>query len=171
MEVSLPQTMLQKLLDLLKLESFRSFKEFAIQSIIQDQKDAVICTHIDYHNQHESAALIGLFHVTSSVLTSVESYPNYRKPTQRGVQGYLSSLQRRVEWGLLFIFPLGPTLYIPSGAYFLYSHWGLLFIFLVGPTFYIPSGAYFLYSHWGLLFIFLVGPTFYIPIGAYFLYS
>ena len=44
--------------------------------------------NIDYHNQHESAALIGLFHATSSVLPSVESYPNYRKPTQRGVQGY-----------------------------------------------------------------------------------
>ena len=52
--------------------------------------------NIDYHNQHESTALIGLFHTTSSVLPSVESYQNYRKPTQRGVQGYLSSLQRRV---------------------------------------------------------------------------
>ena len=48
-------------------------------------------------NQHESAALIGLFHATSSVLLSVESYRNYRKPRQRGVQGYLSSLQRRVN--------------------------------------------------------------------------
>ena len=47
-------------------------------------------------NQHKSTALIGLFHVTSSVLLSLESYQNYRKPTQRGVQGYLSSLQRRV---------------------------------------------------------------------------
>ena len=47
-------------------------------------------------NQHKSAALIGLFHTTSSVLLSVESYQNYRNPTQRGVQGYLSSLQRRV---------------------------------------------------------------------------
>ena len=47
-------------------------------------------------NQHESAALIGLFHTTSSVLLSVESYRNYRKPMQRGVHGYLSSLQRRV---------------------------------------------------------------------------
>ena len=43
MEVSLPQTMLQKLLDLLKLESLRPHQEIAIQSIIQDQKDAVIC--------------------------------------------------------------------------------------------------------------------------------
>ena len=42
MEVSLPQTMLQKLLDLLKLESFRKYQEIANQSIIQDQKDAVI---------------------------------------------------------------------------------------------------------------------------------
>ena len=48
-------------------------------------------------NQHKSAALIGLFHMTSSMLLSVESYRNYRKPTQRGVQGYLSSLQRRVS--------------------------------------------------------------------------
>ena len=39
-----------KLLDLLKLESFRPHQEIAIQSIIQDQKDAMICTHIDYHN-------------------------------------------------------------------------------------------------------------------------
>ena len=61
MEVSLSQTMLQKLLDLLKLESFRPHQEIAIQSITQDQKDSVICTHIGYHNQHESAALIGLF--------------------------------------------------------------------------------------------------------------
>ena len=85
-----------KMLNLLKLASFRPHQEIAIQSIIQDQKDAVICTHMDYHNQHESAALIGLFHATSSVLTSVESYRNYQKPTQREVQGYLSSLQRRV---------------------------------------------------------------------------
>ena len=97
MDVSLLQQMLQKLLDLLKLESFRPHQEIAIQSIIQDQKDALICTHINYHNQHESAAMIGLFHATSSVLTSVESYRNYWKPTQRGVQGYLSSLQRRVN--------------------------------------------------------------------------
>ena len=34
-------------------------------------------------NQHESAALIGLFQVTSSVLLSVESYRNYRRPTER----------------------------------------------------------------------------------------
>ena len=79
-----------------KIELFRPHQEIAIQSIIQDQKDAVICTHIDYHNQHESAALIGLFHATASVLTSVESYRNYRKSTQRGIQGYLSSLQWRV---------------------------------------------------------------------------
>ena len=64
--------------------------------------------NIDYHNQHESAALIGLFHATSSVLPSVESYQNYQKPTQRGVQGYLSSLQRRVSFDILFMF-LGQT--------------------------------------------------------------
>ena len=92
--------MLQKLLYLLKLESFRPHQEIAIQSIIKDQKVAVICTHIDHHNQHESAALIGLFHATSWVLTSVESYRNYQKPTQRGVQGYLSSLQRRVLFSM-----------------------------------------------------------------------
>ena len=41
MKVSLPQTLLQKQLDLLELESFRKFQEIAIQStsIIQDQKD------------------------------------------------------------------------------------------------------------------------------------
>ena len=43
MEVSLPQTLLQKLLDLLKLESYRPHQEIAIQNIIQEQKDAVIC--------------------------------------------------------------------------------------------------------------------------------
>ena len=37
---------------------------------------------LDYHNQHESAALIGLFHVAFSVLPPVESYRNYRKPMQ-----------------------------------------------------------------------------------------
>ena len=49
-------------------------------------------------NQHKSVALICLCHTTSSVLLSVESYRNYRKPTQRGVQGFLSSLQRRVAF-------------------------------------------------------------------------
>ena len=73
--------MLQNLLDLLKLESFCPYQEIAIQSIIKDQKDAVI------FDQHDSATLIGLFHATASVLTSVESYRNYQKPTQRGVQG------------------------------------------------------------------------------------
>ena len=47
-------------------------------------------------NQHKRAALIGLFQATYSVLLSVESYRNCRKPTQRGILGYLSSLQRRV---------------------------------------------------------------------------
>ena len=55
---------------------------------------------LDYHNQHESAALIGQFHDAFSVLPPVESYRNYRKPTQRGVQGYLSSLQQRVSLGM-----------------------------------------------------------------------
>ena len=50
----------------------------------------------DYHNQHESAVLIGLFHAASLVLPPVESYRNFRKPSHRGVQGYLSSLQQRV---------------------------------------------------------------------------
>ena len=118
MEVSLPQTMLQKLLDLLKLESFRPHQEIAIQNIIQDQKDAVICTHVDYHNQHESAALIGLFLATSSVLTSVESYRNYQKPTQREVQGYLSSLQRRVLLTLQAISLLKLTVNLSFVGYF-----------------------------------------------------
>ena len=89
MEVSLPQTMLQKLLALLKLESFKFCLKIHIHVICN-----IRCqVNIDYHNQHERAALIGLFHATSSVLPFVESYPNC---TQRGVQGYLSSLQRRV---------------------------------------------------------------------------
>ena len=96
-EVSLPQTMLQKLLDLLKLESFRPHQEIAIQSIIHVIHHIRCQGNIDYHNQHERGALIGLFHATSSVLLSVESYRNYRKPTQRGVQGYLFSLQWRVR--------------------------------------------------------------------------
>ena len=92
MEVSLPQTMLQKLLDLLKLESLK----FCLKIQVHVIRHIRCQVNTDYHNQHESAELIGLYHATSSVLPSVESYPNYRKPTQRGVQGYLSSLQRRV---------------------------------------------------------------------------
>ena len=92
MEVSLPQTMLQKLLDLLKLESLK----FCLKIHVHVIRHIRCQVNIGYHNQHESAALIGLVHATSLVLTSVESYPNYWKPTQRGVQGYLSSLQRRV---------------------------------------------------------------------------
>ena len=70
MEVSLPQTMLQKLLDLLKLESLKFCLKIHVHVIHQ-----IRCqVNIDYHNQHESAALIGLFHVTSLVLPSVESY-------------------------------------------------------------------------------------------------
>ena len=83
MEVSLPQTMLQKLLDLSKLESF----EFCLKIHIHVIRHIRCQVNIDCHNQHESVALIGLFHATSSVLPSVESYPNYQKPTQRGVQG------------------------------------------------------------------------------------
>ena len=92
MEVSLPQTMLQKLLDLLKLESLK----FCLKIQVHVIRHIRCQVNTDYHNQYESAALIGLFHAASSVLPSVESYPNYRKPTQRGVQGYLSYLQRRV---------------------------------------------------------------------------
>ena len=91
MEVSLPQTMLQKLLDLLKLESLK----FCLKIHVHVTHQIRCKVNIDYHNQHESAALIGLFHGTFLVLPSVEGYPNYRK-TQRGVQGYLSSLQWRV---------------------------------------------------------------------------
>ena len=92
MEVFLPQTMLQKLLDLLKLESLK----FCLTIHVHVIRHICCQVNIDYRNQHESAALIGLFHTTSSVLPSVESYPNYQKLTQRRVQGYLSSLQRRV---------------------------------------------------------------------------
>ena len=57
--------------------------------------------------KHECAALIGLFHAASSVLPPLDSYRNYLEPTQRGVQGYLSSLQRRVlcVWFLPHIYP------------------------------------------------------------------
>ena len=93
MEVSLPQTILQKLLDLLNLESFHPHQEIAGSEGCRDLR-----THI----QHEGALLIGLFHATSSVLPSVKSYRNYWKPTQRGVKGYLSSLQWRVLVRLLW---------------------------------------------------------------------
>ena len=83
----LPQIMLQKLLDLLKLESLKFCLKIHVHVICYNRCQV----NMDYHNQQESAALIGLFHTTSSVLASVESYPNYRKPTQRGVQGYLLS--------------------------------------------------------------------------------
>ena len=93
MEVSLPQTMLQKLLKLLKLESIRPHSRDCNSKYHPGSEG---CRDLLTHIQHESAALIGLFHPTSSVLPSVESCRNYWKPTQRGVQGYLSSLQRRV---------------------------------------------------------------------------
>ena len=63
MEVSLPQTMLQKLLDLLKLESLKFCLKRHVHVICHIRCQA----NIDYHKQHESAALIGLFHMTSSV--------------------------------------------------------------------------------------------------------
>ena len=85
------EIMLQKLLDLLKLESLK----FCLKIHVHVIRHIRYQVNMDYHNQHESTALIGLFHMTSSVLPSVESYPNYRKLTQR--QGYLSSLQRRVH--------------------------------------------------------------------------
>ena len=100
MEVTLflPQTMLQKLLDLLKLESLK----FCLKIYIHVISHIRCQVNIHYHNQHESAALFCLFHTTSLVLPSVESYPNYRKPTQRGVHGYLTSLQRRVIRPIVF---------------------------------------------------------------------
>ena len=69
---------------------------------------------LDYHNQRESAAFIGLLHVVSSVLPPVESYQNYRKPTQRGVQGYLSSLQRRLVANITFTLNLPRSPYLTS---------------------------------------------------------
>ena len=97
-EVSLPQTMLQKLLDLLKFESLK----FCLKIHVHVIRHIRCQVNIDYHSQHESAALIGLFHATPLVLPSMESYPNYRKRRQRGVQGYLSSLQRRVPIHMQF---------------------------------------------------------------------
>ena len=47
---------------------------------------------LDYHNQHESASLIGLFHAASLVLPPVESY---RKPTQSTGVPLLSAAESR----------------------------------------------------------------------------
>ena len=71
----------QNLLDLLKLESLK----FCLKSHVHVILHIGCQVNIDYHNQHESAALIGLFHATSLVLPSVESYPNYRKHRSTGV--------------------------------------------------------------------------------------
>ena len=67
----------------------------------------VIChircqVNIDYHNQHECAALIGLFHAPSSVLPSVESYPNSETDAERstGVP-LLSAAASRKEWAMI----------------------------------------------------------------------
>ena len=76
-----------KLLDLLKLESLR----FCLRIHVHVIHHIRCQVNIDYHNQHESAALIGLFHATSSVLPSVESYPNY------GVQGYIFSAAESIK--------------------------------------------------------------------------
>ena len=73
MEVSLPQTILQKLLDLLNLESFRPQRD--CNSKYHPGSEG--CRDLRTHIQHESALLIGLFHATSSVLPSVKSYRNY----------------------------------------------------------------------------------------------
>ena len=54
-KVSLPQTML----DLLKLVSFRPHQEIAIQSIIQDQKDAMICVDWSISRDLLGAAICG----------------------------------------------------------------------------------------------------------------
>ena len=51
MEVSLPQTMLQKLLDLLKLESLK----FCLKIHVHVTLHISCKVNIDYHNQHESA--------------------------------------------------------------------------------------------------------------------
>ena len=56
MEVSLPQAMLQKLLDLLKLDSFK----FCLKIHVHVIRHIHCQVNIDYHNQHESTALIGL---------------------------------------------------------------------------------------------------------------
>ena len=53
--------------------------------------------NIDYHNQHESAALIGLLHTTSSVLPSLKSSPELSETNAERSTGYLSSLQRIVQ--------------------------------------------------------------------------
>ena len=72
-EVSLPQTMLQKLLDLLKLGSFRPHSRDCNSKYHPGSEG---CRDLRTHIKHERAALIGLFHTTSSVLPSVESCRN-----------------------------------------------------------------------------------------------
>ena len=52
MEVSLPQTMLQKLLDLLKIESLKFCQKIHVHVI----RNILCQVNIDYHHQHESAA-------------------------------------------------------------------------------------------------------------------
>ena len=92
----LPKTLPRLVLILISLQRWQhrarnETKHFVSLHLVSKQR------WLDYHNQHESAALIGLFHEASLVLSPVESYRDYQKPTQRGVQGYLSSLQRRVK--------------------------------------------------------------------------
>ena len=64
MEVSLPHTMLQKLLDLLKLESLK----FCLKIHVHVIRHICCQVNIGYHNQHESAVLISLFHLLGAAI-------------------------------------------------------------------------------------------------------
>ena len=97
-----PKTLLRFVLILISLQRWQhrvrnETKHFVSPHLIGPQ----FLAYQHETNQHKSAALTGLFHATSLVLLFVDSYQNYRKPMQRGVQGYLSSLQRRVSMRLI----------------------------------------------------------------------
>ena len=96
MEVSLPQTMLQKLHDLLKLESLK----FCLNIHVHVIRHIRCQVNIDYHNQHESDALIGLF---LAMLPSVLELPELSERST-GVP-LLSAAESRGTYNTKFYLP------------------------------------------------------------------
>ena len=74
-----PMEVTHKLLDGVSLAITQKILKFCLKIHVLVIRRIRCQVNFDYHNQHESAALIGLFHATSSVLPSVESYWNYWK--------------------------------------------------------------------------------------------
>ena len=102
-EVSLPQTMLQKLLHLLKLESLKFCLKIHVHVIHQ-----IRCqVNIDYHNQHESAALIGLFHATSLWRVIFGGLPELSETDAERSTGVplLSAVESTLKHDCLFCIP------------------------------------------------------------------